>query len=321
MRGLQLPSVEVDGGGTVFAAWYDCRFRTGCPANDIVLARSADGVTWGAPERVPIDDVTSGADHFIPGLAVDASTSGSGTRLAVAYYTFPTAACSFATCQLRAGLISSENGGSSWSAPSELSSGPMSLSWIPSTNQGRMVGDYISASFVSSGWVVAVLPLARSASTGFDQAMIGARARVATPPPPPPPSPPPPSPPPPPPPPSPPPPPTMPLPPAPPTVLRLALVLSPVRATPARPTAGGRFTLQYRVSAVRRALPAASRAICTARIGQRLLVPLTRSLVRGRVTCTWRVPRRTAGNRFRTTVGARAGETSVLTSRSFPIAA
>lgn len=324
MRGLQLPSAEVDGGGTVFVAWYDCRFRTGCPANDIVFARSTDGVTWGAPERVPIDDVTSGVDHFIPGLAVDASTSGSGTRLALAYYLFPTAACVSATCQLRAGLISSENAGSSWSAPSELSSGPMSLSWIAATTQGRMVGDYISASFVTGGWVVAVLPLARSASTGFDQAMIGARARVATPPPSPspPPSPPPP---PPPPPPSPAPAPQQPTDgtqtPSPVTISPLELVLSAVRGTPAQPTAGRRFTLQFRVAAVKRTLPAASRAICNARIGQRRLVPLIRMLVRGRVTCAWLVPRRTAGNRFRTTVGARAGATDALTSRSYPIAA
>src|SRR6266571_2576475 len=59
--------ISDDGGaswsdGTVYVAWEDCRFRKNCTSNDIVFSSSADGVTWSAPARVPIDDVTSGVD-------------------------------------------------------------------------------------------------------------------------------------------------------------------------------------------------------------------------------------------------------------------
>jgi hypothetical protein len=98
--------------------------------------------------RVPIDPVDSGADHFIPGLAVDPESWGSRARLALTYYYYPSAACTAATCQLDVGFIQSRDGGANWSAPTELA-GPMSLSWLPSTSQGVMVGDYISTSFVA----------------------------------------------------------------------------------------------------------------------------------------------------------------------------
>ena len=42
---------------------------------------STDGVTWTAAARIPIDPVTSGVDHFIPGLAVDPATSGASAHL------------------------------------------------------------------------------------------------------------------------------------------------------------------------------------------------------------------------------------------------
>jgi hypothetical protein len=47
----------------------------------------------------------------------------------------------------------------------------MSLSWIASTNQGRMVGDYISSSFVS-GSVRPVFAAATAPSGGrFNESM------------------------------------------------------------------------------------------------------------------------------------------------------
>ncbi len=119
-------------------AWADCRFRTGCTSNDIVLAKSTGPGTWSAPVRVPIDPVTSTVDHFVPGLAVDPSTSGATARIGLTYYYYPKASCSASTCQLDAGFISSVNGGASWSAPARLA-GPMSLSWLPNTSQGRDV--------------------------------------------------------------------------------------------------------------------------------------------------------------------------------------
>src|ERR671930_2322330 len=93
LRTSPLPTAEIDKSGNVFVAWEDCRFRRLCPSNDIVFSRSADGVNWSDVARVPIDDVTSTVDHFIPGLAVDPSTSGAGTHLALTYYFYPDATC------------------------------------------------------------------------------------------------------------------------------------------------------------------------------------------------------------------------------------
>jgi hypothetical protein len=147
LRTGPLPSAEVDANGKVYVVWQDCRFRRGCKSNDLVMTTSSDGTTWSTITRIPIDGTNSSVDHFIPGLAVDNTTSGSTAKLALAYYYYPTAKCSSATCQLNVGYISSVNGGGSWSAPTQLA-GPMSLSWLPNTTQGRMVGDYISTSYV-----------------------------------------------------------------------------------------------------------------------------------------------------------------------------
>jgi hypothetical protein len=151
-------------------AWQDFRFRRGCSSNDIVLSKSSDGVNWSPVSRVPIDAVTSGADHFIPGLGVDRSTAGASAHLGLTYYFYPSAACTPATCQLDVGFISSTNGGSTWSDPTQLA-GPMTLSWLPSTSQGVMVGDYISTSIVL-GHAVGPFALASAPSGGlFDEAM------------------------------------------------------------------------------------------------------------------------------------------------------
>ncbi len=146
LRTPPLPSAEIDGGGKVFVAWEDCRFRTSCSSNDIVYSSSNDGVTWTAASRVPIDATTSTVDHFIPGLGVDKASSGSSAHLGLAYYYYPVANCTMATCALDIGFISSTDGGSTWSTPIQLT-GPMKLAWIANTTQGRMVGDYISTSF------------------------------------------------------------------------------------------------------------------------------------------------------------------------------
>jgi hypothetical protein len=104
---------------------------------------------------VPIDATTSGADHFTPGIAVDPSTSGASARIGLTYYYNPNAACSASTCQLDAGFISSVNGGASWSPAAQLA-GPMTLSWLPNTSQGRMFGDYIYSQVGGVFWNVVV---------------------------------------------------------------------------------------------------------------------------------------------------------------------
>jgi BNR repeat-like domain len=148
LRSGPLPSAEVDGAGKVYVVWQDCRFRSGCSANDLVMTTSTDGVNWSAVTRIPIHSTGSTFDHFIPGIAVDKSTSGASARLALAYYYYPNAGCTATTCQLDAGVVSSANGGQTWTSPVQVA-GPLSLAWLANTNQGRMVGDYISTSFAS----------------------------------------------------------------------------------------------------------------------------------------------------------------------------
>ncbi len=84
--GGALPSAEIDRSGRVYVVWSDCSFEPGCPANDLVLSTSADGLSWTAPARVPIDPVGSMVDHFTPGLGVDPTTAGGKAHLALAYY-------------------------------------------------------------------------------------------------------------------------------------------------------------------------------------------------------------------------------------------
>lgn len=164
LRTDSLPSAEIDGAGKVYVVWQDCRFISGCTANDIVMSTSTNGSHWTAPVRIPIDATDSGVDHFIPGIAVDKTTSGASAKLALTYYYYPVAKCTAATCQLNVGFISSTNGGATWSAPTQIA-GPMTLSWLPNTSQGRMVGDYISTSFAGDGLAHAAFAAA-AAPTG-----------------------------------------------------------------------------------------------------------------------------------------------------------
>ncbi|TCO59253.1 hypothetical protein EV192_10494 [Actinocrispum wychmicini] len=164
LREESLPSAEIDAAGTAYVVWADCRFRSGCPSNDIVLSKSTSETTWAAPVRVPIDATTSTVDHFVPGIGIDPSTSGATARIGLTYYFYPTANCTAATCQLTVGFVSSTNGGTSWSAATQVA-GPMSLSWIPNTSQGRMFGDYISTSVRSGGNAFPVIPIG-TAPTG-----------------------------------------------------------------------------------------------------------------------------------------------------------
>jgi hypothetical protein len=171
LRTSPLPSAEIDGHGNAYVAWEDCRFRAKCSSNDIVFSSSSNGTSWSPVKRVPIDPVTSGADHFIPGLAVDKATFDSGAHLALTYYFYPKAACAGA-CRLDVGFISSPDGGSHWGPPTQLA-GPMSLSDIANTSQGPMVGDYISTSFNSNGLAATMFAvgLPPTGSQAFDEAM------------------------------------------------------------------------------------------------------------------------------------------------------
>jgi hypothetical protein len=178
IRSGALPSAEISGDGKIYVVWEDCRFRAGCPnagtPNDLVYTTSTNGSTWSAVQRIPIDPVTSTVDHFIPGVGVDRATSGAGIHVGVTYYFYPNTNCTLATCQLAVGYISSANGGSSWSAATQLA-GPMTMSWLPDTSQGRMVGDYISTSFGSDGLARPVIAVAKAPTAG------GSNCATATP--------------------------------------------------------------------------------------------------------------------------------------------
>jgi hypothetical protein len=148
---IPLPSAEMDKSGKVYVVWQDCHFEPTCNASDLVLSTSTDGKSWSKLTRIPLDPRGSGVDHFIPGLAVDRSTSGSSARLALAFYFYPNTNCTASTCDLEVGFSTSADGGSSWTSNTPITdAGSMTLSWLPNTTQGRMVGDYISTSFSGS---------------------------------------------------------------------------------------------------------------------------------------------------------------------------
>jgi hypothetical protein len=171
LRTSPLPSAEIDADGNAYVAWEDCRFEPRCSANDIVFSSSADGVNWAPVMRIPTDPVGSGVDHFIPGLAVDPATSGAGAHLALTYYFYPDGSCTEATCELDVGFTSSPDAGATWSAPTKLA-GPMSLTDIADTSQGRMVGDYISTSFNDAGAAATVFAVGnRHTGSVFDEGM------------------------------------------------------------------------------------------------------------------------------------------------------
>jgi hypothetical protein len=151
LRVWQFPSSDVDGGGTVYTVWADCRFRDfgpgeHCLHNDIVLSTSRDGRHWSHVMRIPIDPRNSSVDHFLPAIAVDPATSGSSAHLAVVYYFYPNADCNRSTCDLSVGFASSVDGGRTWA--NQQLAGPFRTSWFPLTTQGHMIGDYFSVSFV-----------------------------------------------------------------------------------------------------------------------------------------------------------------------------
>jgi hypothetical protein len=170
IRSGPLPSAAVDGAGTVWVVWEDCRFRSKCSTNDLVYSTSSDGIHWSAVTRVPIDPTSSTVDHFIPGIGIDPATSGATAHVAIHYYYYPQSSCTQSSCKLYVGYISSHNGGTTWNAALKLA-GPMGLNWLPNSQNGLMVGDYIATAF-SNGIPHGVFAVAaaKSGST-FNEAM------------------------------------------------------------------------------------------------------------------------------------------------------
>jgi hypothetical protein len=157
LRGPPLPSAEVDRAGTVYLVWPDCTRTPSCSADDLVISRSADGVTWSRATRIPTRPRGSRADYVLPGIGADASRVG---RIAVVYYVLRGGI-------LDVGFTSSANGGRTWRPARRLNAQTMRLAWAAQAG-GAMLGDYFSTSW-SGGRAISVFTLASPPGRRFDQ--------------------------------------------------------------------------------------------------------------------------------------------------------
>ena len=178
LRVPPLPSVAIDGGGTIYLSWTDCRFVAECNANGIVFSKSRDGVDWTAPVRVRTGGRGWTVNHFLPGLA--ARGSGRHARIAIAYYSAPEpTGCNYAcNAAIDAWLSVSRDGGATWLLPQRLTSEAIRASWLADTGLGRMLGDYISTSWVRRK-AIPVFPLASPPTRGSYQEQIFATTTLA----------------------------------------------------------------------------------------------------------------------------------------------
>ena len=161
LRAIPLPSVDVDPAGTIVAAWHDCSLSVGCGGNDLVLSTSTDGSTWSAPARVPLSAGGVRVEAFLPGLVADPTRPG---HLGLDYAFWLPGSCP-AACRLGIGFVSSTDGGATWSVPQQLSTEPIRMSWLPRSEGGRMIGDYLSTSY-AAGRFVPVYTLATAPQRG-----------------------------------------------------------------------------------------------------------------------------------------------------------
>ena len=145
---IPLPSAEMDAAGKAYVVWSDCRFEPGCKYNDIVLSTTNNGIVWSGVKRIPIDPIGSTVDHFVPGVAVDRTTTDGSAHIGLTFYYYPVYNCQPLTCRLTVGFVSSTNGGASWSSKMRISPS-MFVEFLPLTTQGFMFGDYISTSIVA----------------------------------------------------------------------------------------------------------------------------------------------------------------------------
>jgi hypothetical protein len=142
-RAFSLPSVDVDSSGRVYVAWMDCRTRPTCPNEgaDLLLARSSpDGARWDPAARMAVAPQTPDTYYALPGLAADPARP---ERLALTYYRLTAAGA------IDAFRSTSLDAGRTWARSTRLTPESIQRSWLPITQYGPMIGDYISTSFVN----------------------------------------------------------------------------------------------------------------------------------------------------------------------------
>jgi hypothetical protein len=168
MRTGPLPSADVDSRGIVYLAWQDCSGGSGGGRGgfngdgcDIVMSRSPVGDTWTVPETIASGDGFPPTDEFVPAIAVHPQTSGESASLALVYHSRATPdLCGFGICAwIDVYEKESSDGGQTWGAPQRLNAQSMPVEWIADGGFGRLLGDYISVSWVG-GKAVPVFALA-----------------------------------------------------------------------------------------------------------------------------------------------------------------
>jgi hypothetical protein len=165
-RAFSLPSADVGADGTVYMSWMDCRLHDGCEGADLLLVRSADGVSWSAPTRIAVGPARRDLYYALPGLAADPARAG---RLGLAYYRVP------ATGGIDVYYAESSNDGATWSRGRRLSPESLQSDWLPDTQYGPMTGDYISTSFLNGRPVPIVILAGAPHGTRLDEAVFAAR--------------------------------------------------------------------------------------------------------------------------------------------------
>jgi hypothetical protein len=149
MRTQPLPTSAVDQYGNVYAVWQDCRFESGCSANDLVLSTSRDGMSWTAPVRLPLKKVGDSNDLFMPSLAIESTSRG--PVFGLEYYEAYPLGCSPTTCSVVPMFVESNSSGQSVIGPIPLTQ-PMPPVWLATTSAGYMLGDYFQATFCGNAF-------------------------------------------------------------------------------------------------------------------------------------------------------------------------
>jgi hypothetical protein len=145
LRAPSLPTAAVDASGRLLVAWADCAFRPGCDGNTIVLTTSTDGTTWSAPTRVP----STGFDSFVPGIAADPDVPG---RISIVTYYRNSRVCTAASCAIGVAVVSSRDGGATWTKAQRLDAVSPRYSWLANAG-GQFVGDYVGATYAGGRFV------------------------------------------------------------------------------------------------------------------------------------------------------------------------